>query len=95
MKITIVKDDNLVMVDGIGLQFPFEIDANIWSIQWQDNEGEIEYVDETPNLSINDFTGFQYLIDAYNLEKIIQEENEAQKLLDDAAELEAITKGVL
>jgi hypothetical protein len=77
MKVQVVKQDRVVVIDGEGLNFDFELDSNIWAIQWDGSAGEVEYNDATPNLAITDFSDYQYLVDAYILEgqrKIEEEE---------------------
>lgn len=87
MNITVVNTDNVVMIDGEGLNFDFQLDDNIWAIQWNGTTGEIEYKDNTPNEELTDFTRFQYLIDAYSAEKQRIADEEAQALIDAEAAL--------
>ncbi len=69
MNVTVVKEDNVVAVDGEGLNFDFDLPTNIWAIQWNGTTGEIEFNDGTPNEEITDFSAYQSLVDAYNAEK--------------------------
>jgi len=50
--VTIVPDDKVIMIDGIGYNLNYEIDKNIHAIQWYENSGHIEYKDESPNKEI-------------------------------------------
>lgn len=67
MKLTIVKIDNAVIVDDIGLSVnlsPFGLPATFWALQWSENSGEIEYTDK-PNESINSLEPYQAIIDEH------------------------------
>jgi hypothetical protein len=69
MNVTIVKEDKVVMVDGEGMNFDFDLPSNVWAIQWNGSTGEIEFNDGTPNEVIADFTAYQSLVDAHATEK--------------------------
>jgi hypothetical protein len=69
MNVTIVKEDRVVMVDGHTLNFDFTMADNIWAIQWNGSVGEVEYNDGTPNLELDTFSEYQYVVDAYTQEK--------------------------
>jgi hypothetical protein len=69
MEVQVVKQDRVVAIDGEGLNFDFELDSNIWAIQWDGSAGEVEYNNATPNLAITDFSDYQYLVDAHAVEK--------------------------
>ena len=80
MNVTIVKEDRVVMIDGKGLNFDFALDDNIWAIQWKGTSGHVEYNDGTPNLTLDSFSDYQYLVDGYYTEKdrlIDKEEKDA------------------
>jgi hypothetical protein len=87
MNITIIKEDNVVVVDGEALNFTLDLEEYIWAVQWNGTTGEIEFSDGTPNQEITDFTRFQYLIDAYNAEKQRLADEEAQAAIDAEAAL--------
>ena len=87
MNITIVNTDNVVMVDGEGLNFDFTLDANIWAIQWNGTTGEVEYKDNTPNLALDSFDEYLYLVDDFNAEKQRIADAEAQAVIDAEAAL--------
>ena len=80
MKVVIVREDRLVIVDGVSLKFDFELPHTIWAVNWNENHGEVEYVDDTPNLSIRNFDDYQYLVDAFHAEiaRIAEEERVAE-----------------
>jgi hypothetical protein len=81
MNITIVKEDKVVMIDGEGMNFDFDLPTNVWAIQWNGSTGEIEFNDGTPNEAITDFTAYQSLVDGHATEK--------QRLADVAVQEEA------
>ena len=81
MNVCIVKEDKVVMVDGEGMNFDFDLPSNVWAIQWNGSTGEIEFNDGTPNEVITDFTAYQSLVDGHATEK--------QRLADVATDAEA------
>jgi hypothetical protein len=87
MNITIVKEDKVVMIDGEGMNFDFDLPPNIWAIQWNGSTGEIEFSDGTPNQEITDFTAYQGLIDGHATEKQRLADEEAQAVIDAEAAL--------
>jgi hypothetical protein len=87
MNITIIKEDNVVVVDGEALNFPLDLEEYIWAVQWNGTTGEIEFSDDTPNQEITDFTRFQYLVDAFTTEKQRLADEEAQAVIDAEAAL--------
>ena len=69
MNVGIVKEDKVVMVDGEGMNFDFDLPSNVWAIQWNGSTGEIEFNDGTPNEVITDFSAYQSLVDGHATEK--------------------------
>lgn len=66
MRVSVINEDNLVVVNEEPCIFNFHLDATIHAIQWYGSHGEIEYVDPSkPNEAIKDFSPFQYLIDEF------------------------------
>ena len=43
--VTVVPVDNLVIVDGEALVFPFKAQSNLHALQWRGNEGHTEWTD--------------------------------------------------
>lgn len=43
--VTVVPVDNLVIVDGDALVFPFKAQSNLHALQWRENEGHTEWTD--------------------------------------------------
>ena len=64
MKLTVVPSDLMVIKDNEGYSVTdlSYLDKNIHAIQWQDTTGEIEYLDNTPNLVINDITPYNQCV---------------------------------
>ena len=43
--VTVVPADNLIIVGGEALVFPFDAPANLHALQWRENEGHTEWTD--------------------------------------------------
>ena len=66
-RITIVPDDNIVIVDGEARQVSMVgIDPKIHAVQWFGAAGEIEYNDGRAHAPITDITPFQIFITRWN-----------------------------
>ena len=67
MKLTIIKEDNLVQINGVIQYFDLStlVDANIWAVQWNETAGHIEKIDGE-NIDINSLAEFQNVINEYN-----------------------------
>ena len=80
MRLTIIRSDNMVYVDGEPLTVDCSsLDPSIHAIQWNDTKGVIEFVDEDPidnqapaPQTITDITPYQPLIDGWNAAKQAQ-----------------------
>ena len=92
--ITIVAEDKCIVLDGEHLKFDFPIDETIWAIQWNGTSGHIEFNDGTPNETITSFLDYQYLVDAYNIEKQRLADEEAQAAIDAEAAITYAEKRV-
>jgi len=85
MSETIVRPDNIVVVDGVGLTVDCSgLDPAISVIQWDGAAGHIEYVNP-PNASefkantpIDDFEPYQKYVDAWHAAKQEQEDTLAE-----------------
>jgi hypothetical protein len=72
MRVTIVRSDGLVSVNGVayaGLDLSF-IPVDIHAVQWYGSSGEVEYVDPMTNrmlanTAIESITAFQQAIDLW------------------------------
>lgn len=49
MRVTVVPEDRLILIDGQGLQFAFDAPKSLHALQWQDASGHLEYEDGRPN----------------------------------------------
>ena len=77
MRITIIKADSLVMVDGFaisGIDLS-SLPANFHALQWYGENGEVEYVDpETfhrSNVQISSIAPYQPYVDAWSAAKYL------------------------
>jgi hypothetical protein len=81
MNATIVRPDNIVVVDGLGLAVDCsDLDPVISVVQWGGTAGHIEYVNPPyasefkTNTLINDFAPYQKYVDAWHAAKQQQEQ---------------------
>ncbi len=68
MRLTIVKPDNLVIIDKEPVTVDltaFSLPDHLHALQWYGNHGEIEFDDGTPNQTIDNITAYQPVIDRY------------------------------
>ena len=66
MRMTIVKEDNLVIIDNYPITFdltPFLLPKTFWAMQWYEDFGEEEYLDR--NEIIHNLYPYQPIIDEY------------------------------
>ena len=105
-RLAIIPDDNMVVVDGHGIQVTMSVPDDIHAIQWDDEkqEGEIEYRDSSGkgNVKIgpDEIASFLPLVDVYGSEKarMITEEADiiakrvAHDALDSTKRSNAFTK---
>ena len=62
-RITIVPNDNIVIVDGEARTISMAgIDPTIHAVQWFDDVGEVEFNDGTPHATIINFAPFQVFV---------------------------------
>lgn len=57
MKLTIIKEDNMVLVDGKALELDLStitFPENFWALQWNSSSGHIEY--NSPMIQNNEIT---------------------------------------
>ena len=95
MELHSITQDQIVVIDNEGLEVPFEMLGGEWAVHWDGrlNRGEVEYTDRRLNETITSLEKYQYLVDAFNVEKArIEAEQaaanaEAERL---AAEAEAL-----
>jgi hypothetical protein len=71
MKVTIIKPDGIVGVDGIFINIDLSsLPDNLRVVQWQNNSGHVEWTDQS-NTDINSLSDYQWVIDAWQAEKSI------------------------
>lgn len=75
MRLTVVKEDTLVIIDGIGFRGidMSSMSADFWALQWYDTWGEKELIDPDTrvktNVPVDDLSPYQSLIDQWNTRK--------------------------
>ncbi len=99
MRLTIIKDDNRVMVDGVG----YEVDcsslpADVHAVQWDGSSGEIEYRmtrcdhcgarSKKVNEFIRDVAPYAPLVEAWKLAKTVAD-TDALRLAAERAQANA------
>jgi hypothetical protein len=88
MRLTIIKEDKLISIDGNGLadiQQDFSwIPDDVHAVQWYDDHGIVEYVDNRPNLEISKLGVYEKAIKVYEneLKRIREEEILAEQSTD-------------
>lgn len=68
MRVTIVKDDNLVIIDKHPIRFdlsPFHLPKNFHALQWNGSNGEEEFNDGTHNKTITSLKDYSPILDEY------------------------------
>jgi hypothetical protein len=77
MRVTIVVDDNIVLVNGQPAHVDLSplIKDNIHAVQWYDSKGEVEFRaddplgDRQPNERISDFTPFNRYVEKWKAQR--------------------------
>jgi hypothetical protein len=74
MRLTIIKDDSTVIIDGVYYEVDVSaLPSGLHALQWYETRGEIEWKDEngkmTRNEEISSITDYQWIIDAWNVKK--------------------------
>ena len=92
MIISIIKNDNTVILDGLGYDNLdlSSLDSNIHAIQFntETNKGHIEFNDGSLNKEITSISDYQSIIDAHELQKTTKDAD-LKKVEDDRKVLEA------
>lgn len=92
MRVTIIPQDGLVSIDGIGYgELDLStIDTSIHAVQWYETEGELEIKDARgriiENREITSFDEFAFVVPLWEAAKLKDEQKKAEFL---AAEAEA------
>lgn len=71
MRLTIIRTDGFIAIDGIGYRVDLtSIDHRIHAVQWYDDRGEIEYADSrgriVENVEITSLDDFQHVISLWH-----------------------------
>ena len=67
MRVTIIRDDGVVGIDGVFKKRSMsELPEGVRAVQWDGSSGHIEHDDMT-NTELTDISGFQAFIDAWNV----------------------------
>lgn len=74
MRLTIIKDDNMVYIDGVALRVDCSsLPGDFHALQWYETWGDVETVDanghHVANVEITDLTPYQHLIDGWHAAK--------------------------
>lgn len=66
MRVTIIKDDSKVGVDGDFRRVDLsDLSADIHAVQWYGNHGEIEYRRPRKNVKLEEFTPFAVYLERW------------------------------
>jgi hypothetical protein len=92
MKISVITQDQTVVIDGQALEFPFQVPAGEWAIHYSfvSGVGEVEFLDSRSNEALSSFDAYAYLIAAYSAEKTRLAEVAAQEEAEAAAVAEVV-----
>lgn len=82
MRLTIIKDDGVVGVDGVFKTVDLSgLDAAIRAVQWDGTTGHLEfYDDQLANLLIGDITAYQPFVDAWNAPPVVTPPTSAEMI---------------
>jgi hypothetical protein len=90
--VTLVAEDNKMIIDGDPMSFDLDLDDNVWAIQWDGSKGHIEYSDGTPNKDITEFPALESLTGKYNQAKVDAEAKVvADAVADEKKKTDAMT----
>jgi hypothetical protein len=92
MRLTIIKADNTVVVDGIAAEVDCsEIPIFVHAIQWDGDRGrgEIEFIKDTdgikhPNMPITDISHYGVMVDRWRIRRLEMDHEQKRVQLDEA-----------
>jgi hypothetical protein len=92
MRLTIIKADNTVVVDGIAAEIDCsEIPIFVHAIQWDSDRGrgEIEFVKDAdgikhPNMLITDISHYEVMVDRWRIRRLEMDHEQKRVQLDEA-----------
>ena len=89
MKISIIKEDSFVVIDGVGYDNldMSTVSSTIYAVQFDTgtSTGHIEYNNETANENITSISAYQSIVDAHIAQKATRDTEAATKSSDGAA----------
>lgn len=86
IKVTIISQDGVVMIDGKSEKFDLGLDPDIWAIQWDGSKGEIEFNNGKPSEKFTNYSKIKKLVAGHAKQKLKREAEEL-KAVDDAVKL--------
>jgi len=97
MRVTIIKDDNSVIVDGVRRTVDCtDLPADFHALQWYGTEGEVEYAlvgkSKKPNEIISSLAPYQKYVDAWQVADTAAKAAAAARIADAAAKAAAAAK---
>lgn len=95
MRLTIIRDDNVVIVDGRALSVDLSgLPDNLHAVQWDGLAGHVEYNDGTPNEKLDAITAWQSVVDAWEAVRLVEDAPQSEPSLEEvkAAKLAEIVK---
>lgn len=95
MRLTIIRDDNVVIVDGRALSVDLSgLPDNLHAVQWDGLAGHVEYNDGTANEKLEDIASWQSVVDAWEAARQAGEAPQPGPTLEEAkaAKLAEIAK---
>lgn len=95
MRLTIIRDDNMVIVDGRALSVDLSgLPGNLHAVQWDGKAGHVEYNDGTPNEKLDAIMAWQSVVDAWEAARQAEEAPQPGPTLEEAkaAKLAEIAK---
>ena len=84
-RLTIVPDDKLIIVDGVGVSCDYDIDSDIHAVQWNGTNGWVEWKSGKEQLKLTSINEYQSYITLHGEEK---EKQEQERLQAEQEELE-------
>ncbi len=99
MKISVITQDQTIVIDGEATRVAFAVPAGEWAIHFDTHTGlgEVEFIDSRQNALISDFSAYQYLIDlvAAEQQRVLDAEElqRAEALENEAAAVAELAAG--
>lgn len=85
MRLTIIRGDNTVIVDGRALSVDLSgLPDNLHAVQWDGLAGHVEYNDGTPNEKLEAITAWQAVVDAWEAVRQVEDAPPSEPTLEEA-----------